>query len=34
MTPEPASTLSDVRRVDAWARMQAAELAQELELKQ
>ena len=32
--PEPASTLSDVRRVDAWARLQAAGLAQELELKQ
>jgi 1-deoxy-D-xylulose-5-phosphate reductoisomerase len=31
--PEPASTLSDVRRVDAWARMQAVELARELELE-
>ena len=31
-TPEPAATLADVRRVDAWARMQAAELARELEL--
>ena len=31
--PEPAATLADVRRVDAWARMHAAELAQELELK-
>ncbi len=32
--PEPAVTLAEVRRVDAWARMQAAELAQELELQQ
>jgi 1-deoxy-D-xylulose-5-phosphate reductoisomerase len=32
-TPEPAVTLADVRRVDAWARMHAAELAKELELK-
>ena len=30
-TPEPAATLADVRRVDAWARMQASELARELE---
>ena len=29
---EPAPTLADVRRVDAWARLQAAELARELEL--
>jgi 1-deoxy-D-xylulose-5-phosphate reductoisomerase len=33
-SPEPAGTLADVRRVDTWARMRAAELAQELELKQ
>jgi hypothetical protein len=32
-TPEPAATLADVRRVDAWARMHAAELARELELE-
>ncbi len=32
-TPEPATTLAEVRRVDAWARMHAAELARELELK-
>jgi 1-deoxy-D-xylulose-5-phosphate reductoisomerase len=32
-TPEPAATLAEVRRVDAWARMHAAELANELELK-
>lgn len=32
--PEPAATLADVRRVDAWARTHAAELAQELELQQ
>jgi len=32
--PEPAATLADVRRVDAWARLHAAGLAQELELKQ
>jgi 1-deoxy-D-xylulose-5-phosphate reductoisomerase len=31
-TPEPAATLAEVRRVDAWARMHAAELARELEL--
>jgi 1-deoxy-D-xylulose-5-phosphate reductoisomerase len=31
-TPEPAATLADVRRVDTWARMHAAELARELEL--
>ncbi|HJU44228.1 MAG TPA: 1-deoxy-D-xylulose-5-phosphate reductoisomerase [Vicinamibacterales bacterium] len=31
-TPEPAATLADVRRVDRWARSQAAELAKELEL--
>jgi 1-deoxy-D-xylulose-5-phosphate reductoisomerase len=30
--PEPAETLGDVRRVDQWARMHAAELAKELEL--
>lgn len=30
-SPEPALTLADVRRVDAWARLQAAELAGELE---
>ena len=30
-SPEPALTLADVRRVDAWARLQAAELAAELE---
>ena len=30
-TPEPATTLAEVRRVDAWARMHAAELARELE---
>jgi len=32
-TPEPAATLADVRRVDTWARMHAAELARELELE-
>jgi 1-deoxy-D-xylulose-5-phosphate reductoisomerase len=32
-SPEPALTLADVRRVDAWARLQAAELAEALELK-
>jgi hypothetical protein len=31
-SPEPAATLADVRRVDRWARMHAAELTQELEL--
>ena len=31
-TPEPAESLADVRRVDTWARMHAAELARELEL--
>ena len=31
-TPEPAVTLDDVRRVDRWARTQAAELATALEL--
>jgi hypothetical protein len=31
--PEAAATLQDVRRVDAWARMHAAELARELELE-
>jgi 1-deoxy-D-xylulose-5-phosphate reductoisomerase len=31
--PEPAATLQDVRRVDAWARAHAAELARELELE-
>jgi len=31
-TPEPAASLSDVRRVDTWARMHAAERARELEL--
>ena len=31
-TPEPAETLADVRRVDRWARIHAAELAKELEL--
>jgi hypothetical protein len=30
--PEPAETLDDVRRVDRWARLHAAELAKELEL--
>lgn len=30
-TPEPATTLAEVRRVDAWARTHAAELARELE---
>ncbi|HET9703379.1 MAG TPA: 1-deoxy-D-xylulose-5-phosphate reductoisomerase [Vicinamibacterales bacterium] len=30
--PEAAATLADVRRVDRWARMHAAELARELEL--
>ncbi len=30
-TPEPAATLAEVRRVDAWARQQAAESARELE---
>ena len=30
--PEAAATLADVRRVDRWARMHAAELASELEL--
>ena len=30
--PESAATLADVRRVDRWARMRAAELARELEL--
>jgi len=30
-TPEAAATLADVRRVDAWARLHAAELARELE---
>ena len=29
--PEPATTLAEVRRVDAWARQQASELAGELE---
>ena len=33
-TPEAAVTLADVRRVDGWARMHAAELARELELIQ
>ena len=32
-TPEAAATLADVRRVDAWARARAAELARELELE-
>ena len=32
-TPEPATTLADVRRVDGWARMHATELARELELE-
>ena len=32
-TPESAATLDDVRRVDAWARRHAAELARELELE-
>ena len=32
-TPEPAGTLAEVRRVDAWARQYAAELARELELQ-
>jgi 1-deoxy-D-xylulose-5-phosphate reductoisomerase len=32
-TPEPAATLAEVRRVDAWARSHAAELAVELELE-
>ncbi len=31
-TPSPATTLAEVRRVDAWARTHAAELARELEL--
>ena len=31
-SPEPAATLADVRRVDAWARTHAAELAVQLEL--
>jgi 1-deoxy-D-xylulose-5-phosphate reductoisomerase len=31
-TPEPATTLAEVRRVDSWARGHAAELARELEL--
>jgi len=31
-TPEPAATLAEVRRVDAWARQYAAETARELEL--
>jgi 1-deoxy-D-xylulose-5-phosphate reductoisomerase len=31
-TPEAAETLDDVRRVDRWARLHAAELAKELEL--
>jgi len=30
-TPEPAVSLADVRRVDAWARSQASDLARELE---
>jgi len=30
-TPEPAATLAEVRRVDAWARQHAAESARELE---
>jgi hypothetical protein len=30
--PEPAATLAEVRRVDAWARAHAAEVARELEL--
>ena len=30
-TPEPAATLAEVRRVDAWARLHAAESARELE---
>ncbi len=32
-TPEAAATLQDVRRVDRWARIHAAELARELELE-
>ena len=32
-TPEPAATLADVRRVDAWARSHAAELAAEVKSK-
>ena len=32
-SPEPAATLADVRRVDAWARTHAAELALQLELE-
>ncbi len=31
-TPQPAASLAEVRRVDAWARSHASELARELEL--